>query len=115
MDPSAVALPLPQVAYLIGTIMAIAVGGGATHAWHRRRNGNDHAAATTDNAREEVLRQGLHVARHEETMRVLGDVATTAENAARASERAAEAAARAATATERMATSLERHLERCER
>lgn len=112
---AAATLPIETVGAIVAAVATALVGGGATHAWHRRRTNGSSISSGATHAQAEVLRQQLYEQRHQETLRVLGDVSATAESAATASRSAAEAAARAATATERMASSLERHLDRCDR
>lgn len=98
------------VGLIVAALTALGAGGGATHVVHRRRARSNGGIGPT--ATEEVLRQQLQEQRHEETMRVLGDVAETSSNACSASKDAAEAARAAATATERIAIVVEERLPR---
>ena len=91
-------------------LLSLGLGGGATHVVHRRRARVNGGAGPT--ATEEVLRQQLQEQRHEETMRVLGDVAETSANACSASRDAAEAARTAATATGEIAIVIKERLPR---
>jgi len=102
------------VAEMVGIILFAAGGGGAVHAYNRRKTSKANGSAAPEQlAQSEILRQHLHDQRHGETIRILGDVASITANAAKASERAAEAAERAAGSTERLSVAVERHLERC--
>lgn len=102
------------VAEMVGIILFTAGGGGAAMIYAKRRANGVEAIAVVDRAaNEEVLRQSLHDQRHGETLRILGAVAETSANAARAAERAAEASERAAHSTERLGAALEEHLRGC--